>query len=157
MTAKQQILFGQVAASMGMEESAARISLATPVVNDDVLQYRAFCIAELLVGRLIDSGELLQVTRQTWGEVKHCIIFSKEKVVALVQFSGSPQTFPLEIPFEVLVGHKDAIVQRVRELDRGLLSRLTAWNDVTKNGLLQFSSSQVLMKKMDNYLNHKAG
>ena len=148
---KQPIYFEEIAASMGMEESAARISMATPTVKDDVLQYRAFCIAELMIKRLIEDSQLKSITHQTWGEVIRCFSVSKSRVVALIQWNGSPQTFPLEIPVQALAGHKDAIVHSLRKLERELPNRLRAWNDVTKNGLLQFQSSQVLLQQMTKY------
>lgn len=148
---KQPIHFKDVAARMGMEESRARISMATPVVHDDVLQYRAFCIAELIIKRVIENGQLKAITCQTWGEVRRCFTLTDSKVIALIQWNSSPQTFPLEIPMKALVGHKDAIVQSIRKMERELPIRLRAWSEVTKNGLLQFPSSQVLLRQMIKY------
>ncbi|MFC5449098.1 hypothetical protein ACFPOG_12570 [Paenibacillus aestuarii] len=144
----QLIYFDEIASSLGMDESAARISMATPAVNEDVLQYRAFCIAELIINRLIKDGQLKNITRNSWGEVRRCFTVSKETVVALIQLNGSPQIFPLEIPIQALAGHKDSIVQSVRSLERDVPIRLKAWCNVTKHGMLQFQSSQVLLQQM---------
>jgi hypothetical protein len=136
---------------MDMDESAARISMATPPIDDFVLQYRAFCIGEMLIQRIINNGQLKKNTQNTWGEIRRSFTFSKGKVIAQVHFNGSRELFPLEIPMKALVGHKDSIVQNVRKVERDLPSRLEAWSIVTKNGFLRFESSQELLLKMNKY------
>src|SRR5690554_5128720 len=119
-----EVKFRDIARSLGIPEHSARISLATPPVSDEVLQYRAYCISELLINRLIQSGKLLKITGNTWAEVKGSYMDSKQAVVCFWQFNGSPQYFPFKIPTNALIGHKDAIVQRIRKLEREMLFEL---------------------------------
>lgn len=142
------IQFKNIATCMGMEENTARISMAMPAVNRDALQYRAFCIAEFLIKRLTESGRLKELTRQTWGEVRRCHMPTSSSVVAIVQWNRSIQAFPLEIPVKCLVGHKDAIVQHVRKLEREIPNQLLAWRELTKNGMVRFSCPLELLKLM---------
>lgn len=145
------ITFNDVSKSMSMEMSAARISLALPPIDEYVLQYRAFCIGELLLKRLIESGTLKKITNNNWGEIRRCYTASKDKVICLVQFNGSPQTFPLEIPMKALVGHKDAVIQKLRKTEREMPSKLQSWCNATKNGMVQYCSSQEMLRKMNKY------
>ena len=107
MNKNKEVNFRDVANSMGMEESAARISFAMPPVDDHVLQYRAFCVGEMILRRLIESGRLKEITQNSWGEIRRCYTNSKDKVIVLIQFNGAPQPFPLEIPMKALSGHKE--------------------------------------------------
>lgn len=119
----KKITFKDIAKSLGMEEAPAIVSLSTPVCDEEVLQYRAFCIGELLISRLLKSGVK---TRSSWGEIKHSYLNS-EQVVCLVQFNNVNELFMLELPLRALSGHKDSVVHQIRKLDKELPVRVERW------------------------------
>ncbi|WP_156289511.1 hypothetical protein [Oceanobacillus salinisoli] len=135
--------FEDVAKSMELEVSAARISLAIPPLGENVVQHRAVCIGGMLIKRLIENGTLKNVTKSNWGEIQKSYTTSSNKIICLVRFNGITDTFPLEIPVKALSGHKDAIIQRLRKTERELPARLETWCNETQNDTVLYGSHEM--------------
>jgi hypothetical protein len=146
MTMLNSITFKDIADCMGMDEARCTISLSLPPVREEVMKYRVFCIADMIIKRLIQSGELKKWTGNTWAEVKEVQLISDKNFVAMIQFNGSPQRYPLEFSMSCLLGYKDSLVQQVRKVEREMPDKLKTWVKVTKNGLLSLNSLDLLRK-----------
>ncbi|MBP1931827.1 hypothetical protein [Ammoniphilus resinae] len=106
----QPITFKDIADSMGMDEARCSVSLSLPPLVSDVFNFRVFCIVEMLLNRLITTGNLKKITGNHWGEIKKIVNLTEEVYVVNIQLSSAPQPFPLEIRVSDLVGNKHAIV-----------------------------------------------
>lgn len=146
---EQLITFKDIATCMGIDEARCSISLSLPPLVSDILNFRAFCVADLLLKRLITSGNLKRITGNSWGEVKKIVYLTEDVYVAIVQLSSAPQLFPLEIRASNLVGKKHAIVQRVRKVERDLPNKLQEWTRITQRGMVQGFSSLELIRRMN--------
>ncbi|MFC0014116.1 MULTISPECIES: hypothetical protein [Allobacillus] len=100
----RKITFEDISKALGISEEAARVSLSTPIVSDSVLLIRAERIAKLILQRkrLSDHIQLSVVS-----DNKICCVASDVK---------------LEFSKQMLSGHKDAIVQRIRKMESNLAS-----------------------------------
>ncbi|MDQ0255476.1 hypothetical protein J2S74_002858 [Evansella vedderi] len=149
----EKITFKDVANSMGLSEESCRISMSLPPVAEEVANYRVFCLAEMLVNRA--KPTIKKVTYNQWAEVRKVFLYTTDTFIAVVQFNGSPQTFPLKIPMSAIMGHPSHVVMNARKIERELDDQLKGWSKVTLNGMRKFSNIVEVLHAMQNLKGNK--
>jgi hypothetical protein len=143
-----QLTFEEIAKTLGMNESLCSVSLSLPIVRGDVMCYRAYCFADLLIQRFIHSGQSTHVIGGNKAEVKKIISLSADLYIALIQFENQKYLYPMALKTECLSGRKYAIVQRLRKVERELDDNIRVWSSLIRNGSTSFYDYGTLLRKM---------
>ncbi|MEK5183220.1 hypothetical protein [Paenibacillus sp. FSL P4-0288] len=146
------ITFLDLANAFCLSESAAEVSLSIPPMTQNLLDFRSFCISDLLLKKV----DLQRISKFNWGEV--CRVLSENvtgTVIVLVQFESCIQPFPIELPQNAYSGHKDSIINNLRKIEREFPDRINAWSIITKNGMRIKEDPFELLFKMKRMINTK--